>query len=132
MHPRRIHKNNLRRRMYALLRRNLHHPRDTIPRGLRLSRDDGHFFAGQRIQQRAFAGIRPAQNSNKSRFQGDFQLLISIIADSKLERCYHHPMIPAGQTERLILRPLELADAEQIQALFPHWEIVRYLLNRVP
>ena len=41
-------------------------------------------------------------------------------------------MICEGRTKRLILRPLELADAEQIQVLFPHWEIVRYLLNRVP
>jgi len=41
-------------------------------------------------------------------------------------------MIPEGRTERLILRPLELADAEQIQQLFPHWEMVRYLLTRVP
>lgn len=41
-------------------------------------------------------------------------------------------MISEGATERLILSPLEIADAEQIQALFPHWEIVRYLLNRVP
>jgi RimJ/RimL family protein N-acetyltransferase len=37
-----------------------------------------------------------------------------------------------GLTMRLILLPLEIADAEQIQVLFPHWEIVRYLLNRVP
>jgi len=41
-------------------------------------------------------------------------------------------MIPKGATERLILRPLEMGDAAQIQELFPHWEIVRYLLNRVP
>jgi RimJ/RimL family protein N-acetyltransferase len=41
-------------------------------------------------------------------------------------------MIVEGRTERLILRPQELADAEQIQALFPQWEIVRYLMNRVP
>ena len=41
-------------------------------------------------------------------------------------------MICIGRTERLILRPLEIADADQIQQLFPHWEIVRYLLNRVP
>lgn len=36
------------------------------------------------------------------------------------------------ETSRLLLRPLELADAEQIQILFPHWEIVRYLRNAVP
>ncbi len=41
-------------------------------------------------------------------------------------------VIPAGTTARLILRPIGLADAAQIQALFPHWEVVRYLLNRVP
>lgn len=36
-------------------------------------------------------------------------------------------MISEGTTERLILRPLELADAGQIQEQFPHWEVVRYL-----
>lgn len=36
------------------------------------------------------------------------------------------------ETSRLLLRPLELADAGQIQALFPHWEIVRYLSPKVP
>ncbi|MGB6974542.1 MAG: GNAT family N-acetyltransferase [Terracidiphilus sp.] len=41
-------------------------------------------------------------------------------------------MIREGRTRRLLLRPLELADAGQIQQLFPHWQIVRYLLNRVP
>lgn len=41
-------------------------------------------------------------------------------------------MIAALTTPRLILRPLELADAEQAQALFPHWEIVRYLTRSVP
>jgi [ribosomal protein S5]-alanine N-acetyltransferase len=41
-------------------------------------------------------------------------------------------MTPEGRTARLILRPMELADAEQIQEIFPHWEIVRYLLNIVP
>ena len=41
-------------------------------------------------------------------------------------------MVPIGETKRLILRPLEIADAPQIQQLFPHWEIVRYLRNIVP
>ena len=41
-------------------------------------------------------------------------------------------MIAAGETKRLILRPLEIADAAQIQELFPHWEIVRYLRNVIP
>jgi hypothetical protein len=36
------------------------------------------------------------------------------------------------QTSRLFLRPLMLADAQQTQLLFPHWEIVRYLSNVVP
>ena len=41
-------------------------------------------------------------------------------------------LIPTLETPRLLLRPLELADAEETQILFPHWEIVRYLTNRVP
>ena len=41
-------------------------------------------------------------------------------------------MIAAGETRRLILRPLALADAAQIQAIFPRWEIVRFLDARVP
>ncbi len=41
-------------------------------------------------------------------------------------------MIPTLHTRRLLLRPLELADADQTQILFPHWEIVRYLDKIVP
>lgn len=41
-------------------------------------------------------------------------------------------MTPVLETPRLLLRPLELADADQAQILFPQWEIVRYLNNRVP
>jgi [ribosomal protein S5]-alanine N-acetyltransferase len=41
-------------------------------------------------------------------------------------------MTPELETRRLILRPLELADADQMQILFPQWEIVRYLALRVP
>ena len=41
-------------------------------------------------------------------------------------------MIARLETPRLELRPLELADAEQTQLLFPKWEIVRFLTNHVP
>jgi RimJ/RimL family protein N-acetyltransferase len=41
-------------------------------------------------------------------------------------------MTPVLETPRLILRPLELADAEQVQKIFPHWEVVRYLGKVVP
>jgi RimJ/RimL family protein N-acetyltransferase len=36
------------------------------------------------------------------------------------------------EIERLWLRPLELSDAEQIQIIFPHWELVQFLAGRVP
>ncbi len=36
------------------------------------------------------------------------------------------------QTDRLFLRPLRLADAEQTQRLFPQWEIVKFLNVIVP
>jgi ribosomal-protein-alanine N-acetyltransferase len=39
---------------------------------------------------------------------------------------------PSLETARLLLRPIELADAEQLQRAFPQWEIVRYLNTRVP
>jgi ribosomal-protein-alanine N-acetyltransferase len=39
---------------------------------------------------------------------------------------------PAIETPRLLLCPLTLADAAQVQILFPHWEIVRYLTTDVP
>lgn len=42
------------------------------------------------------------------------------------------PRFPALETPRLLLKPLELADAPQIQMLFPQWEIVRYLRNVIP
>ncbi len=41
-------------------------------------------------------------------------------------------MVPESETKRLILRPLALADAPQIQQLFPHWKIVRHLQKIVP
>ena len=39
---------------------------------------------------------------------------------------------PTLYTERLILRPLELADAQAVQQQFAHWEVVRYLNAAVP
>jgi RimJ/RimL family protein N-acetyltransferase len=39
---------------------------------------------------------------------------------------------PALETPRLLLRPLTLADAEQAQALFGTWEVVRHLAAAVP
>lgn len=41
-------------------------------------------------------------------------------------------MTPSLKTPRLWLRPLELADAVQAQALFPRWEIVRHMATVVP
>jgi RimJ/RimL family protein N-acetyltransferase len=41
-------------------------------------------------------------------------------------------MPPQLETERLILRPLELTDAGQAQPLFAQWEIVKYLTAQVP
>lgn len=35
-------------------------------------------------------------------------------------------------TNRLLLRPLQIADAEQSQQLFPHWEIVQFLNAKIP
>lgn len=40
-------------------------------------------------------------------------------------------MTPSLETRRLLLRPLELADAEQAQGLFGKWEIVRLLSDAV-
>ena len=41
-------------------------------------------------------------------------------------------MIRSLETRRLLLRPLQLSDEAQAQEIFPHWEIVRFLNNRVP
>ena len=36
------------------------------------------------------------------------------------------------ETARLVLQPIQHGDAEQIQIIFPQWEIVRYLASTVP
>jgi len=41
-------------------------------------------------------------------------------------------MTPTLETARLLLRPIELTDASQIQAIFPQWEIVKYLASKIP
>jgi RimJ/RimL family protein N-acetyltransferase len=41
-------------------------------------------------------------------------------------------MPPVLETPRLLLHPLALADAPEIERLFPQWEIVRYLNAIVP
>ncbi len=41
-------------------------------------------------------------------------------------------MTPTLETARLLLRPIELADAGQIQQIFPQWEIVKFLANKIP
>ena len=40
--------------------------------------------------------------------------------------------IPTLETTRLLLRPVRLEDAEQVQLLFPQWEVVKYLNAIVP
>ncbi len=41
-------------------------------------------------------------------------------------------MTPDLETERLLLRPLQLEDAQQTQPLFAQWEVVQFLNARVP
>ena len=42
------------------------------------------------------------------------------------------PPTPKLWTERLLLRPVELADANAIQSLFAEWEIVRHMQAGIP
>lgn len=42
------------------------------------------------------------------------------------------PETPVLETARLILRPLEARDTSAIQRIFGQWEVVRYLLAKVP
>ena len=41
-------------------------------------------------------------------------------------------MLPTFTTHRLILTPLVLADAPDVQRLFPSWEVVRFLAATIP
>lgn len=40
--------------------------------------------------------------------------------------------VPPLETPHLLLRAMEEADIPQIQAIFPQWEIVKYLNAKVP
>jgi RimJ/RimL family protein N-acetyltransferase len=41
-------------------------------------------------------------------------------------------MVPELRTERLLLRPLSIADEAQLQRVFPQWDVVRWLDAKVP
>jgi RimJ/RimL family protein N-acetyltransferase len=41
-------------------------------------------------------------------------------------------MLTVLETRRLLLRPLDIADAQQTQLLFPRWEVVKFLSAVVP
>jgi ribosomal-protein-alanine N-acetyltransferase len=41
-------------------------------------------------------------------------------------------MIAALETNRLVLQPLQLADAEQTQLLMPQWEMVKFMGAQIP
>lgn len=43
-----------------------------------------------------------------------------------------HAPPPVLTTARLVLRPLDLEDADAIQRIFPQWEVVQFLADRVP
>ncbi|GLK95082.1 GNAT family N-acetyltransferase [Achromobacter insolitus] len=42
------------------------------------------------------------------------------------------PLFPPLFTDRLVLQPLQIQDADAIQRVFPQWEIVRFLADQVP
>lgn len=41
-------------------------------------------------------------------------------------------VIPTLETDRLLLRPLELTDAPAIQQHFPRWEVVKFMAAHIP
>src|SRR5262249_12977354 len=65
----RINQDDLSRRTPAL-RLNVDYALNAGARGLRLFRHNGDLFADQSVQQRAFAGVRPADDGNESGAEG--------------------------------------------------------------
>ena len=62
----RIHKYDLRRRMFAFALGDLDHSVDTGARGLRFGRDDCDLLADERIQQCGLAGVGPADDGDEA------------------------------------------------------------------
>ena len=69
VHAGRIDENDLRGRMPALSCGDFNDAGDAVARGLRLGRDNGHLFAGEGVEQGAFAHVWAAENGDKSGFQ---------------------------------------------------------------
>jgi RimJ/RimL family protein N-acetyltransferase len=69
-----------------------------------------------------------SRHANPSRgpvsFSSDRHKIVGVVAMTD-ER-------PQPRTARLILRPLELPDAEAVSAIFLQWDIVRYLTDEAP
>ena len=66
MHAGRIDKDDLCGGMRAFVCGHFDDAGDAIPRGLRLGGDNGNLFASEGVEQRALAGIGPAQNGDES------------------------------------------------------------------
>jgi len=60
VHARSIDKDDLRRGMHTFDRLHFNDPGDAIARGLRFGGDNGHLFASESVEQRAFAGVGTA------------------------------------------------------------------------
>ena len=48
----------------------MNYSQDAVARGLRFGTDDGELLTDERIQQRRFARVRPAENANESGVEG--------------------------------------------------------------
>ncbi len=61
-----IDKDDLRGGIRVLVRGDFDHAQDAIARGLRLGGDDGYLFAGEGVEEGAFADVGPAENGDES------------------------------------------------------------------